>query len=135
MPSQLPDGASMIRATSIEAWHSIQSALPASRAKVLEIIIRHPDLTGREIESRLAGQRVSRKANARISELHQQGLIHESGARPCSVTGHTAVTWHWTGSTDPLPLPKKPKSLDRIAALEQRIAQLERALPTVGGAQ
>lgn len=129
----------MTRKTSIHAWESIQSTLPASRARVLEVVIRHPDMTGREIESRLAGQRLSRKSNARLSELAQQGMVRESGIRECSITGRPVVTWRWTGRKTPLPLPKKRELKQLLAEevmdLKQRVQLLERSHGVYGGIQ
>lgn len=114
----------MSRQTSVEAWFAVQKSLPASRAKVLEAIVRHPNMTGREIEARLAGLRVARKSNARISELAQQGMVEESGVRKCTVTGCEAVTWRWTGRKDPIPLPKRKTVAKRVDVLERQIVEL-----------
>lgn len=117
-----------MRATSLEAWARIQDGLPSSRAKVLRVIMEHPGLTGREIERALSDQKAGRKANARISELTQQGLIQAIGERGCSVTGHSATIWAWTGSTSAAPLPKKEKMKDVLTQLSERIQRLEARL-------
>lgn len=124
-----------MRATSIQAWNEIQKKLPESRRQVLEIIMSHPGLTGREIEFRLAGTRIGRKANARISELHQQGLIEEVGERHCSITDKSAVTWRWTGETVPRPLTKSKSLKMELVELRNRIASLERSQASMRGAR
>lgn len=115
-----------MRTTSLEAWARIQDALPASRAKVLRVIIDHPGLTALEIEKFMGFS--GRRSNSRINELEKQGLVFAQGEKVNPETGLRALCWHWTGSTDVIPLPKKEKLKDVLTQLSERVQRLEAQL-------
>ncbi len=58
------------------------------RAMCLLVVTNTPGLTAREIEDR-----IGIKAHKRLPELRRGGLIRNSKARACTVSGRQALTW------------------------------------------
>lgn len=80
--------------TSVIAGRDIESSGAArdQRDRCLTAVAERPGETAREIE-----QRIGIKAHKRLPELREAGLVRNGQARPCSVSGRHALTWHLSG--------------------------------------
>lgn len=112
-----------MKPTQLAAWAAIQDSLPASRWKVLRVIIDNPGMTALEIEKTLGFQ--GRRSNSRINELEKQGMIEARGVKTNPETGLAALCWYWTERDRPEPLPKRKSLRDELEELRTRLAQVE----------
>jgi hypothetical protein len=92
------------RLTSIQAYEVLikTGALVGQYAELQHLIATKGPGTACEI---LKGSRFDKNRNlarARFTELKERGLIVETEARPCSVTGRNALVWEATTRTAPL---------------------------------
>jgi hypothetical protein len=83
----------MIRQTSLMAYEDILPELSQRHQEYIEALrqIGHP-ATDLEV-SRYAGHSDPNYFRPRRNELVKMGLVVESGHRPCSVSGKTALVW------------------------------------------
>ena len=105
----------MVRDTSISAYYDlINDEALGKRHKIIfeALILANKDMGAITTNELYADYlRKSGLANANIStrlgELRDMGAIEERAKRKCGITGHTVMTWHFTG--------RKPEKVNRIA--------------------
>lgn len=124
------------RRTSAEAYRRLveEGGLSKRRAEVYGLVYKFGPGTSAEILAHaLTGIAVLTQSRARFTELRALGLIAEVGTRTCSVTGRESICWDCTERAVPLERPGKAKRPSEVAALEERLAQVEARLRALDG--
>lgn len=112
-----------VRSTSLLIYEEIMASglLTFQKALVYRQVFLHGPLTGREVTKMLAEPgETATSYHKRLSELRDLGVIKESPARICAVSGNLALTWEVTGAL-PVKRGRRPPSANakfRAAALE-----------------
>ena len=96
---------------SIDAYNTIKAngLLSKRRMEVYEAIVKHGKLTQREAARYFAKTHPNNQMDSftpRFAELHAMDVIHVTGSKKDSVTGHVVDIWTVTGNL-PKKLPKK----------------------------
>lgn len=86
--------------TQIEAWESIQDKLPESRREVLHVIAAAGALGISTVAISETLKWPINCVSGRITELHDSGLVKDSGRRCINPSGKRAILWV-AGSTEP----------------------------------
>lgn len=79
--------------TQLDAWESVQKALPRCRGRVFEVIQRHmpAGVTSEQIAIELGWPINS--ISGRVTELRRWGRIKDSGVRARTYASRSAVLW------------------------------------------
>ena len=78
------------------AFHNIASSgvRVDQHTKLLALVREFPYRTARELSYKVNDEVLSHDSiHKRLPELRQMGLIINANARPCTITGKTAMTW------------------------------------------
>jgi hypothetical protein len=130
-----------VRETSVEAYQYLVESgnLAKQHAEAYDILYRFGPMTTNELYQHTRSYEHSidfrHNQNARMSELHRQGLIQKIGTRPCKITGRRVLLWDVTSRVVPLPIrPKeflKAEEWTKLLLTEILIALETENLPPV----
>lgn len=104
LSSKTTENSRLIRHTSIEVYHQIESEglLSALRFDVYKTLFHHGPLTQMELCRKISNPiRQDRSYMPRFAELKKMGVIKEVGEKVCSITGRNVLLWD---VTDKLPI-------------------------------
>ena len=101
----------MTKLTSIEAyrWLKDEGIIGKRQTMVLDIIMKYPELTDKEIASKLKSND-SNYVRPRRRELVLKGIIFNCGIKECSITKRKAMTWMIKKTIDTNRVLEKPGS-------------------------
>jgi hypothetical protein len=81
---------------------------------VLELLVEHGPLTGREVDQLLAAPGATRTSfHKRLPELERLGLVRVLPARQCAISGRLAVAWQAVDALPSAPA-ARPTKLERL---------------------
>jgi hypothetical protein len=100
----------MTRQTSKEAYEKIKAngLLSKKRFEVYSWLFLYGPATSGEVAHGVGG--VRNNVASRMNELHQRGVVRESGTRKCKVSGQNTILWEVTES-----LPTEPEKREKPA--------------------
>lgn len=123
-----------VRSTSTASLKAvIESGQLGEMQKVVYATLhKYGPCTANELYVHLARRKRINQANipTRLGELRAMKSVAEKGKRKCGVTGQTVLVWECTGLL-PIKPPKRESYKSQVAALREKLADLEKNLRRV----
>lgn len=119
----------MIRQTSIEVFHQIESEGLLGRLQLLvyETLFHRGPLTSGELWKFHFPELQRQSLTPRLIELERMGALRTGEKRECKFTGRECIVWDVTDRL-PVKLPKDKSKNEIITELRERIRKLESEL-------